>query len=554
MTLARQARLAAGVAAYDPLVTVRGLPCFPARPRREQLSAEPGADLESHWADRRGEEPWTLTAGTDFNVVILATSLGMVPHIGAEILADSPRWRRMVSNVPTVATQAAQLWFRPADADLGAPHGSPTISGFAAPFQTYASMGHLLEHEEWPEDGRPQAVAYLCGPLADEAARQPGEAAAAVRRHTAEFLERRGGDIWPQAVDATGSFRWDVLTGDGQGGRQARLDAQYWTANIDPSDRYVQSPPGSTIHRLRADEAGYRNLFLAGDWTNCGLNAGCIEAAVLSGLQAANAVRGRPLLAGIAGSWYGLGNGRQRRRGSGGRRAMNRGDADGRAGPQRPDSFGPFQALTALTDVQRLGLDAATEVVRGFADLLDSQPPGPPPAPDPAGDEKSANGGEPANGHEPDLAQLRVIVARALDLYSDLVRRSFEGYADLIDQTLRSRGVQLDSGPGGLLTLQGAAGIRATATVWMHNTTARAASAEPRLTDLASHDGRRCRPRRPLPAGGADDRARRQHIGDGRGGPRHAAPGVYHGHVLARGLPDVALPVRLLVRAGNGRP
>ena len=59
---------------------------------------------------------------------------------------------------------------------------------------------------------------------------------------------------------------------------------------------------------------------------------------------------------------------------------MNRGDADGRAGPQRPDSFGPFQALTALTDVQRLGLDAATEVVRGFADLLDIQPPTPDPA------------------------------------------------------------------------------------------------------------------------------------------------------------------------------
>jgi hypothetical protein len=56
-------------------------------------------------------------------------------------------------------------------------------------------MGYLLEHEECPEDGRPLAVAYLCGPLADETARQPGEAAAAVRRHTAEFLERRGGDI-----------------------------------------------------------------------------------------------------------------------------------------------------------------------------------------------------------------------------------------------------------------------------------------------------------------------------------------------------------------------
>jgi uncharacterized protein with NAD-binding domain and iron-sulfur cluster len=68
----------------------------------------------------------------------------------------------------------------------------------------------------------------------------------------------------------------------------------------------VQSPPGSAAHRLRADESGYDNLFLAGDWVNCGLNAGCIEAAVLGGLEAANAVRGRPLLEGVTGSWYGL--------------------------------------------------------------------------------------------------------------------------------------------------------------------------------------------------------------------------------------------------------
>lgn len=233
---------------------------------------------------------------------------------------------------------------------------------------------------------------------------------------------------------------------------------------------------------------------------------------------------------------------------------MSRGEADERVGPQRPDSFGPFRALTALTDVQRLGLDAATEVVRGFADLLDSQPPGPP-ASDPAGDGKQANGGAPVNGHEPDLAQLRVIVARALDLYSDLVRRSFEGYADLMDQTLRSRGVQLDSGPGTLLTLQGAAGVRATATVWMHNTTAQQASAEPRLTDLASHDGRI------VPASAGRFQPAVLTIGPGASTSAtvevalgHVAPGVYHGHVLARGLPDVALPVRLQVRAGNGRP
>jgi uncharacterized protein with NAD-binding domain and iron-sulfur cluster len=43
---------------------------------------------------------------------------------------------------------------------------------------------------------------------------------------------------------------------------------------------------------LRPDESGYDNL-AAGDWTDSGMNAGCIEAAVLSGLKAANALLGR---------------------------------------------------------------------------------------------------------------------------------------------------------------------------------------------------------------------------------------------------------------------
>ncbi|HUL98260.1 MAG TPA: FAD-dependent oxidoreductase, partial [Mycobacterium sp.] len=65
------------------------------------------------------------------------------------------------------------------------------------------------------------------------------------------------------------------------------------SVNIDPSDRYVLSVPGSDKYRLRPDEAGYDNLVLAGDWTDSGLNSGCIESAVLSGLQAANTILGR---------------------------------------------------------------------------------------------------------------------------------------------------------------------------------------------------------------------------------------------------------------------
>src|ERR1700692_1851187 len=82
-----------------------------------------------------------------------------------------------------------------------------------------------------------------------------------------------------------------------------RRAPQHTSVNVDPSDRYVQSVPGSDKHRLRPDESGYDNLVLAGDWTDCGLNAGCIEAAVMSGLEAANALLGRGRFYRIRGYW-----------------------------------------------------------------------------------------------------------------------------------------------------------------------------------------------------------------------------------------------------------
>jgi uncharacterized protein with NAD-binding domain and iron-sulfur cluster len=305
VTMARQARVTDGKP-YEPLITVHGVPCFPSGPKQEQLTAAVAADLESHWADRRAEKLNVLAAGADFDAVVLATSLGMVPYVCRELMYDSSRWRQMVRAIPTVATQALQLWLLSTDIDLGVPPGGPTISGLGAPFETYASMAHLLAQEEWPDDDRPGTVAYLCGTLRDEEARSPATSHRAVRRHALEFLEDRAGDLWPGAIDRAGRFRWDLLAGSVESDGPARLDSQYWRANIDPSDRYVQSPPGSGVHRLRADEAGYDNLFLAGDWINCGLNAGCIEAAVMAGLHAANAVRSRPLVEGVTGSWYGL--------------------------------------------------------------------------------------------------------------------------------------------------------------------------------------------------------------------------------------------------------
>jgi uncharacterized protein with NAD-binding domain and iron-sulfur cluster len=294
--LSRQAVVAAGPDAYDPLVRVRDLPCFPAGPDAAQLAGDgpPPAGTERHGAARPGDTPETLVVGRDVDVVVLATSLGVVPLVAADLLAASDRWRDMVSGVATVATQAAQLWLTRTEDELGWPHDGATLSGWAKPFDTYASMGHLLAREDWPAGDTPRGLVYLCSSL------RAGEAAddGAVRARVAGVLARRMGDLWPAAAGLGGGVPADVLHGG--------LDAQFVTATDDPSDRYVQSLPGTDRYRLRADESGVDGLVLAGDWTNCGLNAGCIEAAVLSGRQAANAVLGRPLLAGVRGSWYPL--------------------------------------------------------------------------------------------------------------------------------------------------------------------------------------------------------------------------------------------------------
>jgi uncharacterized protein with NAD-binding domain and iron-sulfur cluster len=295
-----QAQLAGDRTEYEPLVRVRGLPCFPSAPLEGQLLAPSAADLESAYAARDGEQAVTLVAGEHFDDVVLATSLGIVPSVCGELVAHSPRWRAMVEHVATVPTQALQVWLRPSEHELGWVHPGSTVSGYVTPFDTYASMTHTLRREDWPADGAPHSVGYFCSVLTEREAANPALAAERVEANAVEFLSRSAGHLWPAAIDAEGHFRWELLAGDGN-------DARYCRANVDPSDRYVQSLPGTGRFRLRADGSGYRNLFLAGDWIDCGLNAGCVEAAALAGLQAANAVRARPPMAGVLGSWCRLG-------------------------------------------------------------------------------------------------------------------------------------------------------------------------------------------------------------------------------------------------------
>jgi uncharacterized protein with NAD-binding domain and iron-sulfur cluster len=292
-----QAEPERGQDGYEPLVRVKGLPCWPAGPILEQLrdpDRVAGIDLESFWSPRRDASSTTLESGRDFDVVVFGISLGMVPHVCSELVTHAPRWHSMVEHVGTVATQSLQLWLRATVRELGwrGPE-QVTVSGFVEPFDTWASMGHLLALEDWPASDRPRAIAYFCSTLAPNptpgGAIDPSAEHAAVRERARQFLDRHIGVLWPGAADAQG-FRWELLCNGSPAGASG-LDHQYWRANVDPSDLYVQSLPGTDRYRIRPGDTGFDNLVIAGDWTDCGLNAGCIEAATRSGRLAAAAVR-----------------------------------------------------------------------------------------------------------------------------------------------------------------------------------------------------------------------------------------------------------------------
>jgi uncharacterized protein with NAD-binding domain and iron-sulfur cluster len=309
VALGRQVHLARGGERYDPLVRVGGLPCFPAGPLLDQLEAGAeiaGQPLESHFCDWPDAETRVLRNGADFDVLVFAISLGMVPIVCRELIDDRREWRAMVDHVKTTATQAVQVWLRADEQELGWPRRGTIVSAYEQPLHTWASMEQLIDVERWPSDDRPGAIAYFCGsmrtpdPPENDWRNYVAEQRTRARANAIELLEKRLAHLLPASA-AGGSFRWELLCGhDGNRGPDA-IDTQFYLANVDPSDRYVQCAPGSDAYRLRPEESGYDNLVLAGDWTDNGLNAGCIEAATISGLQAANAVLGRSRSYRIAG-------------------------------------------------------------------------------------------------------------------------------------------------------------------------------------------------------------------------------------------------------------
>ncbi|MEQ8859044.1 MAG: NAD(P)-binding protein [Pseudomonadales bacterium] len=304
---------------YQPLVDFHGLPCWPAQPdwhqlvRGDELHAE-GRQFESWWDDRR-ESQKTLKVGRDFDCVILGISIGAIPHVCSELVEADPRWRTMVEQVKTVPTQCFQIWMKQGMDGVGWHEPPPNLSAFVEPFDTWADMSHLAPVESWPCE--PGSIAYFCNALPEETPhtqldrrrkKYPNKRHKAVRRNAIRFLDRDIVHLWPDAQKAPGEFRWGLLMNPGDDSTEEHPDAgeeafdgQFWIANVNPTDRYVLSLPGTLQHRISPLDGTYDNLIITGDWTDCGFNFGCVEAAVMSGRLAAHALSLTPRLEDIFG-------------------------------------------------------------------------------------------------------------------------------------------------------------------------------------------------------------------------------------------------------------
>jgi hypothetical protein len=171
---------------------------------------------------------------------------------------------------------------------------------FIEPLDTYCDMSHLIKREGMGSGVR--AIGYFCGVLPDPPGKKNLEPAAATeraRRNALSFLKEDARALWPNA-HRRWRLRWRQLPGtevdwnllfdpDNNKG-ELRFGSQYWRGNVAAWDRYVTTPAGSVAYRLRANESGFTNLVLAGDWTRNGIDGGCVEAAVRSGIQAAHAI------------------------------------------------------------------------------------------------------------------------------------------------------------------------------------------------------------------------------------------------------------------------
>ena len=331
---------------YEPLVPYdkirNGLRCWPDAPLTAQLAipqdSGAGVDDKGRLVDAKGDvvdferdvnpiggTTVTLKSGRDFEHIVLAIPVAALgwpapddsgPGVTYEgpcrhlMKADreNPRdpldfakgaFAAMVLNANPVMTHSFQVWLNRSRDDVGWPHHWATRAPWLRrvesilgrglpPFETMCDMTHLIDLEGWAHP-KPKQLAYFCGVLYESKVTEDWRAAdAAAMCEALRFLRRHADRKDPPFREIWRTFdKADLHDLRNRSEWEERFKAQHWRANTTRSERYSAPFIDAVKSRLDPDDSGFDDLVLAGDWTRTQVNAGCVEAAVMSGMLAA---------------------------------------------------------------------------------------------------------------------------------------------------------------------------------------------------------------------------------------------------------------------------
>jgi len=317
ISYAEQVQLA--VPEYNPVLNIMNdtLSAWPAEPLYDQINPidanklkEGKINLEDPWANWEDYKNGVLKKGVDFDEVILGIPIGTLKTICSEIIDNKAEWKLMAENLMTTPTQSAQLWMLPSLEELGFDraswglppvHGAPNVVVYQNPMYSWLDSSLVLSNEDWPADQTPKFLAYFTGPYVLHKPLPP------FSNHHYQLLENErlriafeqwlmdnAGWFWPGGTTYLypQGLNFQLLADvskstDGN----TRFVNQFFRANVRPTDHYTLSVPNSAKYRLKADNSGFQNMYLCGDWIDFGGNVGYIDGTIQSGQQAAQALR-----------------------------------------------------------------------------------------------------------------------------------------------------------------------------------------------------------------------------------------------------------------------
>lgn len=306
---------------YTPTYKFKGIEVWPGEPLYDQIEDDQAKklqanniDLEMAWTNWKDANELSLRKGQDFDYAILGIPidvLGGEQGICKEIIAKNNKWNAMYNHVKSIPTMSMQLWLKPGLKELGMnlkewgfPDGSkPNLVTYASPQYSWIDMSQVMPFENWNGD-KPGLLVYYTGSFLDpevvpafDDVQYPEQQKERVMRISEQWLRDNMGWFFKQAT--TGEYPegmdFDIIFDFSQTATTdfAKLKTQYFRANVNPTDRYTLSLPGTNKYRLKADETGFDNLVITGDWIDFGVNVGYYEGAIIAGLKAGQCIRSK---------------------------------------------------------------------------------------------------------------------------------------------------------------------------------------------------------------------------------------------------------------------